>query len=267
MSPRRRVLLVVAASAAIACTKIGTDPTVAVSVAFDSLPSPGIVLGDTLRDSAGAVAPIRAVAFNVRGEPIPDAPITYFAKVGRDTLRVDPATGVVVAGAAFALRAVSVVLFPQVNGIPGPQRTLLLTLRPDSIGPNAPADTLRYSTAADTGQNVSGAIQARVLHDSANTGSFLPVRAWIVRFTVEYRGATQTDTAIALLVNDQGAPSSIDTTDASGIASRRVRLHAPPASAADSVVVTARASWRGGALRGSPARIRVPVVVRIGARE
>lgn len=257
---------IVVASAAIACTEVGTDPTVAVSVSFDSLPSPGIVLGDTLRDGTGAVAPVRATAFNARGDSIPGAPIEYFAKVGMDTLRIDPITGVVVADSAFALRNVSVVLFPQVNGIPGPQRTLQLTLRPDSIAPNGAADTLRYSTAADTGQNVSSAVQVAVLHDSATGGPSLPVRAWVVRFAVEYRGVAQSDTSLALLVNDQQAPSTVDTTDGSGLAGRRVRLHSAPAAAADSLVVIAQASHRGGALRGSPVRIRVPVVVQIGAR-
>lgn len=265
MSARRRLVLVAAATAAIACTEVGTDPSVAVSIAFDSLPSPGIVLGDTLRDSAGVVAPLRAFAFNAGGDSIPGAAIEYFAKVGTDTLRVEAASGIVVADSAFALRNVSVVLFPQVNGIPGPQRTLALTLRPDSIAPDGEADTLRYSTAADTGQNVSAAVRAKVLHDSGG-GATLPVRAWVVRFAVEFRGVTQTDTTIVLLVNDQGTPSSIDTTDASGVAGRKVRLHAAPASAADSVVVIARATYRGGALRGSPVRVRVPVVVPIGSR-
>lgn len=266
MTPRRRLVLVAAATAAFACTEVGTDPSVAVSIAFDSLPSPGIVLGDTLRDSSGAVAPLRAFAFNAGGGIIPDAPIEYFAKVGTDTLRVDQSTGVVVADSAFALSNVSVVVFPQVNGIPGPQRTLQLTLRPDSIAPDGEADTLRYSPAADTGQNVSSAVRVKVLHDSASGGPSLPVRAWVVRFAVEYRGVTQADTSIALLVNDQGAPSSIDTTDASGIAGRRVRLHSLPASAADSVVLIARATYRGGALRGSPVRVRLPVVLQIVAR-
>ena len=266
MSARRRLVLVAAATAAIACTEVGTDPSVAVSIAFDSLPSPGIVLGDTLRDSAGVVAPLRAFAFNAGGDSIPGAPIEYFAKVGTDTLRVDLSTGIVVADSAFALRSVSVVLFPQVNGIPGPQRTLALTLRPDSIAPDGEADTLRYSPAADTGQNVSSAVRAKVLHDSGGTGVALAVRAWVVHFAIEFGGVTQTDTSIALLVNDQDAPSSIDTTDASGVAGRKVRLHAAPASAADSVVVIARATYRGGALRGSPVRVRLPVVVQIGSK-
>ena len=266
MSSRRRVALVAVATAMIACTEIGTDPSVAVSIAFDSLPSPGIVLGDTLRDSAGVVAPLRALAFNARGDSIPGAPIEYFAKVGTDTLRVDLLTGLVIANSALALRNVSVVLFPQVNGIPGPQRTLLLTLRPDTIAADGEADTLRYSTAADTGQNVSSPVRVKVLHDSAGTGVLLPVRAWIVRFAVEFRGITQTDTTIALLINDQNAPSSIDTTDGPGLAGRKVRLHAVPVSAADSIVVIARATYRGGPLRGSPVRVRVPVVVQIVAR-
>ncbi|HEY5491467.1 MAG TPA: hypothetical protein VIK25_09800, partial [Gemmatimonadaceae bacterium] len=52
------------------CTNVGTAPNAIVSLAFDTLPYPSVVAGDTLRDSLGRAAPLHALAYNADGNLI-----------------------------------------------------------------------------------------------------------------------------------------------------------------------------------------------------
>jgi hypothetical protein len=88
------------------------------------------------------------------------------------------------------------------------------------------------------------------------------VRAWIVTFELESGGAliAPGDTSGVFLVSESGRPSYADTTDATGRATRRVRVRITPGfTPPDSVIVTVRASHRGAQLAGSPVRLVLPL--------
>jgi hypothetical protein len=88
------------------------------------------------------------------------------------------------------------------------------------------------------------------------------VRAWIVRFQLEVGGRMipEGDTTQVFLVAENGRPSYVDTTDASGRASRRMRLRiAPGLVPPDSAVITVSASFRGAPLKDSPLHLVLPV--------
>ena len=263
-----------------ACSEAGTGPGGIAALSFDSLPSPGLVLGDTLRDALGNVAPLSAVAYDVDGDPVTDAPIRFIAlsrdssaNRDRDSLVVDSVSGIASAPVAndsvlYARRNATVRVLPQVNGLPGPVRQIALTLRPDSLDAADSALTRFLPLRSDT----SGAARSslplpvRVLHDSSDAGTiFLPVRAWRVTFALEYRGNVVPASSNALwLVDDSFRRSAIDTTDGEGRVSRRVRVHPdslPTAGTpgADTVYVIMNATWRGDPLAGSPARLALPL--------
>lgn len=63
--------------AATSCTDVPTEPDAVLSLSFDSLPSPSVVLGDTLRDSTGTARRLFATVFNFQGEVIPNAPVVF----------------------------------------------------------------------------------------------------------------------------------------------------------------------------------------------
>ena len=67
--------VVAGAVLAMACSEAGTGPGGIAAVSFDSLPSPGLVLGDTLRDALGNVAPLSAVAYDVDGVRHDEMPV------------------------------------------------------------------------------------------------------------------------------------------------------------------------------------------------
>ncbi|HEX5829500.1 MAG TPA: hypothetical protein VFY16_00875, partial [Gemmatimonadaceae bacterium] len=97
---RRRIRLLAAAAVGavalgVACTELPSGPT-PFAIEFVPLPSPGIVIGDTLRDEAGVATPIRAVVFDGAGDTVHDARVRF---VALDTgVAVDTAAGWVVAG-------------------------------------------------------------------------------------------------------------------------------------------------------------------------
>ena len=262
-SKLRRALILgvgLAATAAAGCTEVGTDPDQPVSISFDTLPSPAVVYGDTLRDLMGVVVPLTAHAYNVDGDEIPDAPIDYFVS---DTLavRIDTATNVLVAGTDTTKR--SVTIRAQAAGIPsGTSRTLELVPSPDTMEraagvPRDRIDTVRF---ADTDTAItSGQLISRVLHraDSLDPSVLTGVRGWRVRYSVAYAGAVASPDT--LLVDDANRKSVIDTTGTDGSASRRLRLRRPSAGAfPDSIVVEATA-WYLGVIPGAPVRFIVLV--------
>ena len=243
---RGRVAFVAAVTAILlagACTEVPTEPDAVLSVAFDSLPSPSVVLGDTLRDMNGVVRPLFATAYNFQGDVIPGASAT-FTTPDRG-IRINASTGVVTAD---SLRTTPARIVASIGGL---QAILLLdvTLRPDTAGASNGRDSLSYSLT-DSSRNLSPVLSVKVLHGLATTDS--AVKSWLVTFVVT--GGTAP--GLATLVNDAGRPSQVDTTDASGIAGRRIRLDPARLTAlVDSVIVQATVRHRGVGVRGSPVRL------------
>ena len=279
----RAASLALAIGVVAACTDAETGPNTPVAISFDSLPSPSIVIGDTLRDSAGVVAPLRATVYNGEGNPILDAPVRWFS-LTRDTLNratgdtvvlaVDSITGIAVAPAPsvealfYARRNTNATVVPQIGRLPGPSRQIPLTLPPDRLtGPERLAAIVRNDVDPEQNFLPSAPLTVSVQHDSAGLGTtFLGVRSWRVRFALEYHGTLLTDSTIAWIAEPSGTRvSRADTTDNSGNAQRRVwidqdHLELASADAADSIVVIVTATYKAGApIEGSPLRVLVPI--------
>lgn len=228
-----------------ACSGDTFAPTVPVSVALDSLPFPAAVVGDTLRDSSGVATPLRAKAFNYRGDVLAEAAFRY--TILDPGAHVDSVTGVVIGDSVRPAPVRIVASLADLQTAPVP---LAIVIRPDSLAPVVIADTVRYSLT-DSTVNVSKALNVRLL----NLG---PPVTGVPSWLVSYRIASPADTSLAFLVGDGVARSRLDTTGSDGTAGRRVRIRpANLAAAADSVVVFASARYRGAHVRGSPERIIV----------
>lgn len=241
---RLRVLLA-GCAAILACADVETGPNVATSLEFQALPFPAVVALDTLRDTTGLAAPLRAIVFNSDDEEIPGAPVRYASL--DTTVRVDSLTGIVVGGSAPDTSARMIATIGAIQSAP---LRLAVVFRPDSVALSGTIDTLRYSVT-DTTKNLSGDLAVRVLHKPA-TGAPRSVPGWVVTFAL----LNPADSTKARLVSDDGRRSTTDTTSSSGVAARRIRLlPAGLSSARDSVVVLARVRHRGTQLAGSPVRL------------
>jgi hypothetical protein len=228
-----------------ACVDIPTGADEVLSMQVNPLPWPSVVVGDTLRDSTGVVRPVSVTAFNFSGDLI-TTPEVRFSALDRG-IRVDSLTGVVVGD---SIRSAARIL-AKLNGLT-PTTNIAVTLRPDTVTLFNGRDSLSYSIA-DTTSNLSPALGVRVLHGATLDSG---VVAWFVSFRI----LSPTTAGLAQLVDDNRRASSADTTDATGVASRRIKLDPTKlVSAVDSVIVQASIKYRGISVKGSPARLVLKV--------
>ena len=228
---------------AVACTDISGSSTSVLSIQFDTLPSPSVVLGDTLRDTTGAVVRPVVHAFNFKGAEIIPAPVYFLSPDSGVT--VDSATGVIVGD---SLRSTSARIVATVGRLQAIQR-VDVTLSPDLLEAVNGRDSLQYSLI-DTTLNLSHQLTVKLRHGVAPNDN--AVKSYIVSFAI----VSQSNPQLGELVNDGGKASVVDTTDASGIAGRAIRLH--PlflSSPVDSIVVNATAKYKGAKVGGSPVRL------------
>ena len=237
-------LAVVWIAAAVACTDVSGSSTSVLSIQFDTLPAPSVVVGDTLRDTTGAVIRPVVRAFNFKGEEILPTPVFFLSPDSGVT--VDSATGIIVGD---SLRSTPARIVATVGRLQAVQR-VNLTLSPDTIKAGNALDSLLYS-ATDTAQQLSPLLTVMLAHGPARDSA---VPFYIVSFDIVYTP----DPQLTTLVNDGGTPSSVDTTDASGIAGRKIALHPlhlASVTEVDSVVVNATARFHGAVVSGSPVRL------------
>lgn len=261
MTPPRRSLSprALAATALVAAAvSCGDVPTLPGGIAYITpviMPGPAVAVGDTLRDSTGAAVPIRLYAFTSAGDTVREAIPRFLVASGPLKGARITETGYVIGD---SIRSVQIV--GQVGErLQTPPAPLEVVPQPDSLQPPTTSRTITFPVGE---AGVSQPIDVKVLAPAATPGGARrPVRAIIVRFRItRFVPATASFPDSTLVLIDEGnrflepqGRTAVDTTDASGTASRRVRALL---STFDSVEVTATATdLRGLPLRGSPARI------------
>jgi hypothetical protein len=229
--------------AAFGCTDISGSSTAVLSIQFDSLGAPSVVVGDTLRDTTGALVRPVVHVFNFHGQEITPAPVYFLSPDSGIT--VDSATGIVVGD---SLRSTPARIIATVGTLQAIQQ-VDVTLRPDLIQAVNALDSLQYSPL-DSTLNVSPLLQVKLTHGVAPNDS--AVKSYIVSFAI----VAQSNPQLGQLVNDAGQASVVDTTDVTGIAGRKIRVHPLSlTSQVDSIVVNATAKYRGVQVSGSPVRL------------
>lgn len=197
------------------------------------------------------VAPLSVSVFGFNGDVIAGAAVRFIA-IDRG-IRVDSLTGIVIGDSA---RATSARILVRAGELSGPI-AIPVVFRPDTVVEANARDSLSYSLT-DSTLNVSSGLGVRVLHRKT-AGDTAAVASFRVTFQIE----GPSPAALGRPVNDAGATSAVDTTDASGTAQRRVRLDIARLTAPiDSVVVSASVRYRGAHVRGSPVRLVLKVKPR-----
>ena len=233
---------------AAACIDVTGAKNEVLSIQFDTLASPSVVLGDSLRDTTGAIALPRVTAYDFAGAVIPGAVVRY--RSADRGVTVDSISGLI---RGDSLRAAPARIIAAVGDIQA-QQLLAVSLRPDTMFASTARDTIVYSLL-DTTSNLSKAVGVSLRHGIAGADS--AVAAYLVSFAI----ISASSSSIAEIVDDAGRSSRVDTTDASGVAGRRVRLHATAptfvANSTDSIVIAATAKHRGTVVKGGPVRLVV----------
>lgn len=204
-----------------ACIDITVDGSELGSLEFVPLPYPSVNAGDTLRDTLGNAVMLQARIYRADGT-VDDQAVPAF--IAFDTIahvvNARLIAGTLPAGTASATAR----LIATAGVLQSPQRTIIVVPAPDSFGR---ADTttvfqVRYSlppAASDTFPSLATRVTRSV------SGSTFGVPGYLVRFRVQKAGqpVSISDTTGSLwLADDGGRVSSIDTTDGSGNASRRL---------------------------------------------
>jgi hypothetical protein len=268
------LVVVFVAGAAAACTEVTSNLDAPVSVSFDVLPAPAVVfddtatthefidvqhaVGDTMRDINGVATPLRPIAYNVRGKRLPDQPFTYLVSDTTASLVVT-AEGYVI---ALKGRPTAVPVIAKLPGLPDVQTLIYITSRPDSVEPVAASlDTVRIFPTDSALRTPEGLV--RVLHDTVQgtTAATVPVGRYLVELAIVNAAPTLAESVS--FVTPAPRQTSIDTTDASGIAGRVVRVKPRTGLAAglkpDSIVVTATVRYRGRVVGNAAKRVVIPV--------
>ena len=252
MMRRTRVAAIAALLAGAGALSCGDVPTLDEGIAYISaveLPAPSVAAGDQLRDSTGAVAPLRIHAFDRNDVEIPDV-VATFVPVSVPAPITIGEDGVVTADdTVSAVQDVSLV-----GRVGDRLQTTVITLhvvsQPDSMANSSAAAVEHALPALDTMRVVVTGINSR--------STRVAVPGVVVRYRIAGVFGSNTGQASAILTLDGRTPArpdstfSADTTDASGATSRTLVV---AGTGVDSVVVFARGlSLRGTPLRGDSVR-------------
>ncbi|MCC6929807.1 MAG: hypothetical protein IT359_12575 [Gemmatimonadaceae bacterium] len=227
------------------CIELTVDPKEIAAIEFIAPANPSFVVGDSLRDTLGAVTSLQAKVFDAGGDLVPNAPL-YFVTV--DSLSRIAGNSLLVANK----KLVGTTKVYAVSGrLQSAARSLAIIASPDSIAfTPATVDTIKLKIPS-SGSTLDTSTTVKVTVRAAG-GVASTVR---VRFELERRGTLlgPADTATYALVNTGLMHSRIDTTDASGTASRTLRVRVTAGTPVlDTLVVRATATM-GGVLQHKPA--------------
>ena len=232
----------------VACIDLSVDPDEITSLELPPMPNASIIFGDTLRDAAGVAYPLVARVFDASGNEVTAEP-TFIATDTFVTIGTGAGGSFVLAkGSAGTARVIASVgtlqsVTRQLDVVPAPDTARLTGVARDTIVFHDPA------TPADT----TDTLAIRVV-DAKGAG----VKSVLVNYTIQHGGATipvTTDTTqLFSLIDASGRGTSVDSTDTSGNASRRLRYRVTAGQGKqDSVTVTASVlGYRGKPVRGSP---------------
>lgn len=245
MSGARRAVVFTVAGVAwwlVSCRDIPSPEGGVLSISGVLLPSPGLVAGDTMRDSLGLVAPLRVIAYTLEGEEVEPQPVPQFVVLD---------TGARLAGALLLgeTAGTTVRVVGSVASIQTLPAQVRVTLTPDTL---VAADSIRhvktYSLISGDTVVQSAELATRVLQRGVTPPS--GVDAVIVRYTIVQAPAPRDATAGPTVVLVPGnSAASRDTTE-NGRAARaaRLRIAALATTATDSAVIDATASYRGSTI-------------------
>lgn len=223
----------------VSCRDLPAPEGGVLSVSPVRLPSPGVVVGDTMRDSTGVVAPLGVSAYGVSGDTLENVTPTFVV--------LD--TGAHLAGALLIgdQDGRSVRIVGTVEAVQTQPATVKVTLSPDTlVAADSVLQRRKYSlVSGDT--IVAAELATTVFHRVGAITS--GVEAVIVRYAIE-RSPPSNGNGLTLLLMNGNVASDRDTTDGGGRASRtaRFRLLAKTTFTSDTASVTATASYRGRAI-------------------
>jgi hypothetical protein len=259
-----KLLVLAAALVGVACIDMSA-PNGPASISVLQLPSPSVVVGDVMRDSNGAPAPLAVTAYDANDAPLSGLSAQFFVT---DTLHI---AHIDAENRVFGDKIGTTRILGQIGSLQTSAVTVPVTYAPDHIAIAGRADSLNAPLGADSATSVgtlSLPVSVKSAQDSAAQG-------FIVKYAIVHAPATVAGakSPAVYLTSESGTLASADTSDGSGQASPRLVVNSLFLAARDtlyataqtgkkdSVIVEASAKYKGVPLSGSPVRFVVKVTV------
>lgn len=248
------LLVAVAVALGVACIDMSAPPGAA-SISVLLLPSPSVVVGDTMRDSLGKAAPLAVAAFDGNNQKLTDIAPLFFISDTSHTAHLKG--GNVLVGDKLG----SVQLIGQVGVLQTPPVSVTVTVAPKQFAAGAPApDTVRFPPPTDS----ASSIDTTSLRVTLVGGPDSAAQGFVVKYTLGHTPASKPGSPAVYLADDLGHIATADTTDGSGVASRTLVVNSlfltdQALLAIDSAVVVVSTSYKGVPVSGSPIRFVVPI--------
>lgn len=247
----------IAAVAALACTKVGTEPSVPVAIEIFAPPLPSLIVGDSMRDTSGQAVPVRAEVFNSDDQSIPDAPIHFLALDSLGRVELDTTTGIVVGRDTGQVRIIA-----HVGNLQSEPITVNVVQQPTAIFALDPlVDTLNFTIDFATGRDTLRNMRVRLVHVEGTDTVSVP--SYLVRYVFEYPvGFPNSDSTKVQLVDAGTRRGSLfATTGTDGSTNQALRITPFATPDTDSVIVAAHAGQPGGP--ATPVRFVVHYTIQV----
>jgi hypothetical protein len=244
---------------AVACLDIASPVSGIASITSVVLPTPSVVVGDTSRDTTGAVDSLRVFAFAPNGDTVRDVTVRFFAIDTTRGLRVDSVRGLAYGDSLSPLANVVARITPA-NG-KGVIQTLLVPLpvvpRPVAVTKgdtiiNFPFDA---ATTDSLGTTLLSPALGVTVHGNADT----TIQSYVVSYNITRRPASKDGKPSVVIFDRSGNDSTVAITAAGGLASRQLRVRVPSIpdvlrnlGATDTVVVHVNVRYRRNSLTITP---------------
>lgn len=249
-------LLLAGAVIAVACVDMSA-PKGPAAISVLKLPSPSVVVGDTMRDSLGHAAPILVNIYDSEQRLVETRPPDLFITDSA------PAASVLPVGLLFGLKLGTVNILGQVNQLQTPLVNIPVTVRPTTITLGVTPDTFRIPLSGDTSQKAKTTLPVLVTGDTGvpPNNKRAPSQGIIVHFALVSAPPSATPGFPAVYIGDaNGKPMNLDTSDAGGNANHRFLVVVPARLAnTGTATVNVTSSYAGVLLEGSNRQFVIPI--------
>ena len=247
-----RAAALAAVAVVLACGTVPTFSDNIASVSAIELPSLVVIAGDTLRDSTGKAAPLQVQSFDIAGNPIAGVAPVYVVTPVDAGIHID-ANGFLTA--SDSIRVVHIVARIG-DRIQTTQAQVNVVPLPSQVAGAGTTDPL-------VGFPAKGPLQVTVTGPRGSTVA--PTQGVVIAYQiVTVNGSGIVNPAKVFLVDDQNVPlrntptAAVDTTDASGIATRFVIVSDTTGISTVEIRATAR-PLKGEMLTGNPVTFTLPL--------
>lgn len=257
----KQIIVGAAGILALACVDLSAPKGSPSSISQVQLPALFVVRGDLLRDSLGNPATPEVIAYDGAGNVVTGYTPSFFVSDSNPVISIN-ASGQIAAGNRFGTAR----LLGQIGSVQTAPTTVYVTVAPTTLRrPTTTPDTLKLVFSQDSASSIAFYDLAVAVRGGVPSPDTAVGGAFVSYAIVSAPLASRNGSPVAFIGDQSNNRSLLDTTDASGTASRRLVVNGylltdnalASGQKIDSVIVEARMKYRGANVAGSPLRFVV----------